>query len=100
MLNLSFVFDDAIRAVANYGNCLEITPLPSTVYLMQVDVINHYQHALDHYLTLTLDEPFLQNSSFGTPYEKWAHWTNDDFQMLSRTVQNLLSYTSRLFHEA
>jgi hypothetical protein len=67
--------------------------------MMQVDVINHYHYALEHYLTVALDKSFLQNSSLGTPYQKWAYFTNADFEMLSFAVHNLLRYTSRLFHE-
>ena len=99
MLNLSFMFDDANLAIEGYANCLAVAPLPATVYMMQMDVINHYRHALDHYFTLTLDEPFLQNSSLGTPYQKWAYFTNENFARLSFSIHNLLRYTSRLVHE-
>ena len=47
-LNLAFIFDDAVRALAGHANRLAVAPLPATVYLMQGDVINHYRHALDH----------------------------------------------------
>lgn len=100
MLNLAFVFDDAVRALAGYSERLVVSSLPATVYLMQVDVINHYRYALDHYLTVPLDAPFLQNSSLGTPYQKLAYFTNQDFGMLSFAVHNLLRYTSRLVHES
>lgn len=99
MFNLAFVFDDAIHAMTKYADHLTVIPLPATVYLMQVDVINQYWLALQHYFTFTLNEPYLQNSSLGTPYQKWAHFTNEDFDMLSFTVHNLLRYTSRLIHE-
>lgn len=99
MLNISFIFDDANSVMANYANHLVVSPLPAVVYMMQMDVINHYRYALEHYFTLTLDEPFLQNSSIGTPYQKWAYFTNHDFEMLSFAIHNLLRYTSRLVHE-
>ena len=99
MLNLSFVFDDAIRALTEHAERLTVSPLPAAVYMMQVDVVNQYRHALDHYLPLSLHEPFLQNSSLGTPYQKWALFTNEDFDALSFAVHNLLRYTSRLVHE-
>lgn len=98
MLHLDFVFDDAIRALTEHADRLAIAPLPATVYLMQMDVINHYRHALDHYLTLLLNAPFLQNSSLGTSCQKWDHFTNEDFALLSFSVHNLLRYTSRLIH--
>ena len=99
MLNLAFIFDDAIHALTRYAKDLAVVPLPAAVYMMQVDVINHYHYALEHYLTVALDEPFLQNSSRGTPYQKWALVTNEDFETLSFAVHNLLRYTSRLIHE-
>jgi hypothetical protein len=46
-----------------------------------------------------LSEPYLQNSSIGTPYQKWAFFVNKNFDMLSFAIHNLLRYTSRLFHE-
>lgn len=100
MLNLSRVFEDAARALAGHSDRLAIGPLPAVVYLMQVDVINHYRLALDHYLTVSLDAPFLQNSSLGSPYQKWAYVTNEDFEELSFAARNLLRYTSRLLHES
>ena len=98
MLNLAPIFDDASEALDEFGSFLEIPPLPTAIFLMQRDVVNHYRHALTHYLDLTLKESFLQNSSLGTPYEKWAKFANDDFAMLSFAVHNLLRYSSRLIH--
>ena len=99
MLNLSYIFEDANTAMAEYADRLAVAPLPAAVYMMQVDVLNHYRYALTHYFTLTLSEPYLQNSSLGTPYQKWAFFVNKNFEMLSFTIHNLLRYTSRLFHE-
>lgn len=70
MLNLAFMFDDAIHAMTRYAEDLAVAPLPAAVYMMQVDVLNHYDYALKHYLTVALDAPFLQDSSLGTPYQK------------------------------
>ncbi len=99
MLNLSYIFEDANTAMAEFADRLAVVPLPAAVYMMQVDVLNHYRYALTHYLTLTLSEPYLQNSSLGTPYQKWAFFVNKNFEMLSFAVHNLLRYTSRLVHE-
>lgn len=99
MLDLAFLFKDASHELSRYSDHLAIAPLPATVYLMQLDVINHYRHALRHYFTLSLNEPFLQNSSLGTPYQKWAYFTNENFSLLATTIQQLLRYTSRLIHE-
>ena len=99
MLNLKPIFDDAVIALEQYIEYLAVPPLPAAVFMMQRDVINHYRHALSHYFDLTLDESFLQNSSLGSPYVKWAKFTNDDFELLSFAIHNLLRYTSRLVHE-
>src|SRR5688572_6549662 len=100
MLNLRFAFDDAITAISEFADELKIPSLPGAVFLMQGDVLNSYRHALTHYLTVPLSSHFLQNSSLGTPYQKWSHVTNENFGMLSFAVRNLLRYSSRLFHES
>jgi len=98
MLNLRYFYEDAVRCM-EHSKELRIAPLPATVFMLQADVINSYRYALTHYLTVPLDARFLQNSSMGTPYQKWAHVTNEDFMGLSFSLHNLLRYTSRLFHE-
>ena len=99
MLNLSFMFDDAIELLTETVDRVTIIPLPATVYMMQIDVLNYYQYALEHYLTQPLNAPFLQNSWLGSPYEKWAYITNEDWKMLSIAVHNLLRYTGRFIHD-
>ncbi len=99
LLNLCPIFQDAIDVLSQYASHLRVPALPATVYLMQQDVINHYRYAATHYLPLTLNEHFLQNSSIGSPYEKWAKFTNEDFDVLAFTVTNLIRYTTRLIHE-
>src|SRR5437868_2204988 len=93
MLNLRFVYEDAVRVMGSANN-LWVPPLPAAVFMLQADVINGYRHALTHYLTIPLGSSFLMNSSLGTPYEKWAHVTNEDFCELSFSIHNLLRYTS------
>jgi hypothetical protein len=99
MLNIEPVFSDARISILDAGDHLEAASLAATVYLMQRDVINQYRYALDHYLTVELTAPFLQNSSLGTPFQKWAKFTNDDFALLSFHIQNLVRYTARLLCE-
>lgn len=99
MLNIEPVFSDALTSIEDGGNHLEAAPLAATVYLMQRDVINQYRYALEHYLTVELTAPFLQNSSLGTPSEKRAKFTNDDFTLLAFHVQNLVRYTARMLCE-
>lgn len=99
MLNLVCVFDDAVEAIRDHSSRLAIAALPATVFLLQRDVINHYRYAVEHYLDVDLGAPFLQGSSFGSPYQKWAHFTNEDFEQVSFVTANLVRYTSRLVHE-
>lgn len=97
-LNLAFAFEDALRSLEK-NRTIESCALPAVVFHMQGDLINSYRHAMDHYLTAPLDAPYLQNSSFGPPYQKWQFFTNKNFEMLQFCLYNLLRYTSRLWHE-
>ena len=99
MLDLSSLYEDSINALDRHGGYLEVRSLPPAVFMMQRDVINHYRYALEHYFTISLSEPYLQNSSHGSPYQKWAFFVNENWGMLSFTVHQLLRYTSRLIHE-
>jgi hypothetical protein len=99
MLGLEPVFEHALIALDGGASALQVAPFPATIYMMQQDVINHYRHAIEHYLTVDLHAPFLQNSSLGTPFQKWAKVTNDDFMMLSFSIGSLLRYTSRFIDE-
>jgi hypothetical protein len=99
VLNLKPIFVDAITALDHHAGLVRTPPLPAAIFMLQRDVINHYRYALTHYLGLSLDVGFLQGSSLGSPYDKWAKFTNDDFGLLSFSVHGLLRYTSRLVHE-
>lgn len=100
MINLNCIFEDSIDSLDNGSEILQVKPLPITVFMMQRDVINHYRYAIEHYFDLTLKEPFLQNSSLGTPYEKWRKFSNDDFDLLFYSIRTLITFSSRLFHES
>ena len=99
MLNLERPFQDALLAFGEASEHSQTAPLASVVFLMQRDVINQYRYALEHYLTVDLKASFLQNSSLGTPYQKWAKFLNEDFDGLFFAVGNLLRYTARLIDE-
>lgn len=96
MLNLQPVFHDALTSLTEGGEFLASPPLAACVYMMQRDVLNQYRYALEHYLTVDLAAPFLQNSSLGSPHQKWGKFTNDDFALLSFHIKNLVRYTARL----
>ena len=95
LLNLLPLFRDACAALER-KSAVEVPSLPATVSMMQRDVTNHYRYALSHYFDLSLEEHFLQHSSFGSPYAKWAKFTNDDFEALTFSAHNLIRYTGRL----
>lgn len=60
------------------------------LYHLLDEVINACEDALNHYLPLNLDEPFLQNSSIGTPYQKWAKFTSEDFEEVDESLHRLI----------
>ena len=99
MLNLKPIFVDATIAIERHAELVRTPPLPAAIFMLQRDVINHYEYALEHYLCLALDLEFLQNSSLGSPYDKWMKFTNEDFGLLAFSIHGLLRYTSRLVHE-
>jgi hypothetical protein len=99
VLNLNPIVVDAIIALEHHPELVRTPPLPAAIFMLQRDVINHYRYALTHYLCLSLDVAFLQNSSLGSPYDKWAKFTNEDFRLLAFSIHGLLRYTSRLVHE-
>ena len=50
-----------------------------------------------HYLALSFDEEYLQNSSFGKPSDKWRYFLNEDLEQLTKSIKkylHLLSYIS------
>jgi hypothetical protein len=61
------------------------------LYLSLGDVIEKSEMAINHYLPLPLDTPFLQNSStFKSPVEKWVAVTNEDFRAVQHAVKEFL----------
>lgn len=60
-------------------------------------VLESTERAMHHYFTLSLEERFLQNSHLGTPYQKWAHGTNDNFKRVVRQVRHLVSIIEQLY---
>ena len=64
--------------------------LAVVLYHLLGDVVNAVEYALNHYFPLTLAESFLQNSSIGTPYHKWAKFTNEDFRRVDECLRRLV----------
>jgi hypothetical protein len=99
MLNLNPLFEDAILAMERHAQRVLTPPLPAALFMLQRDVINHYRCALTRNWDVPLDAPQLQNSSLGSPYDKWRWYANDDLDQLTFAIHGLVRYTSRLFHE-
>ncbi|XXX72942.1 hypothetical protein WMF30_35370 [Sorangium sp. So ce134] len=74
--------------------------LALVVYHLLGDLVNAAEHALSHYFPLTLAEPFLQNSSLGSPYQKWAIFTNEDFSMLDACARRVVLAGWKAYEEA
>jgi len=55
-------------------------------------ILNATEHAIIHYFAISLSEPFLQNSHRGSPYQKWALVTNENFQKVAQYVKSLKSF--------
>jgi hypothetical protein len=63
------------------------------------NVIDSTRHALNHYFTLKLNKSFLQNSHIGTPYQKWAKFTNEDFQQVDDNLKSLFPIIVQLYND-
>lgn len=56
------------------------------IYLALETVISDCHTILNHYLTVPMEAHFLQNSSFGTPYDKWKVVLEKDFDRLDKSI--------------
>lgn len=74
------------------------SPLALVIHYQLCDLLNATHFALTHYLPLTLHESFLQNSSLGTPYQKWAKITSEEFAILDSCLIRLLA-VAKLWYE-
>ncbi|MGK3966636.1 hypothetical protein WMF01_39290 [Sorangium sp. So ce1667] len=74
--------------------------LALVIYHLLGDMVNAAEHALGHYFPLTLTEPFLQNSSLGSPCQKWATFTNEDFGMLDACARRVVVAGWKAYEEA
>jgi len=55
-----------------------------------VRVINAIYLTSGHYLSLTFNEEYLQNSSLGSPIDKWSFFLNKDLLVLNNSVKDWL----------
>lgn len=71
-------------------------------YLALKGVIEYINLVSEHYLVMDFSEDFLQNSSHGTPQEKWRVVLNEDLEKLNTHIKKYLStiyiYTSDMYN--
>ena len=66
------------------------------VYSKLAKVLDTLQLVSEHYLALSFDEEYLQNSSFGEPSDKWRYFFNKDLNSLNGAVKEYLLILSSL----
>lgn len=66
MLNLAFMFDDAVHALTHYAKDLAVVPLPAAVYMMQVEIgeLRSRNHAFAE-----VCDAFYQSRRVAQPFE-------------------------------
>ena len=60
------------------------------VYRAMQTMIEDVNLVANHYLTLDFTEDFLQNSSCGTPQDKWRRVFNEDLEKLNNSIKKYL----------
>ena len=60
------------------------------VYIALKIIIEDTELVANHYLSLDFTEDFLQNSSCGTPQDKWRRVFNEDLEKLNNSIKNYL----------
>ncbi len=81
-----YVFDQFIPK-----NTALYSPLHTyRAYMGLKKVIDRINLVAEHYLALDFAEEYLQNSSFGTPADKWRYFFNKDLDSLNRSVKDYL----------
>lgn len=88
------VFDEALIKEENL-------PAPKKVYDVYrnlQEVISDVKLVANHYLALDFTEPYLQDSSWGEPVDKWRKFFNMDLEELNESVKKYLHNLSHLGH--
>ena len=88
------VFDEALIKEENL-------PVPKKVYDVYrnlQEVISDVKLVANHYLALDFTEPYLENSSWGEPVDKWRKFFNMDLEELNESVKTYLLNLAHLGH--
>lgn len=84
MLKVFELVTYSVKCGTNHGS------LTLVAFHQLKEILKATEHAVTHYLTLTLNEHFLQNSHLGTPYQKWSYFTNDNFKKVDDELKALI----------
>jgi len=80
------IFDKFIKSDENIN-------APKNIYdtYRKLEVmIDNINLVANHYLALDFKEEFLQNSSFGTPQDKWRQFFNKDLEQLNASIKKYI----------
>ena len=88
------VFDEALIKEENLPNPKKVYD----VYRNLQEVISDVRLVANHYLALDFSEPYLENSSWGKPVDKWRKFFNMDLEELSESVKTYLLNLAHLGH--
>lgn len=100
MLEGLAAFSDYVIRISTVARGRRCGPLALVVHYLLGDMANAAELALSHYFPLTLSEPYLQSSSIGSPYQKWATFTNDDFGKLDECARRVVRAGWKAYEEA
>ncbi len=89
------VFDEAYAYNGSIGRAPDIY----MIYKKLAELIVDAKCVASHYLALDMTNPFLQNSSFEEPVDKWRYVVNKDMERLNKYAKKYLLELSSLHKE-
>jgi hypothetical protein len=89
------VFDEALIEEENLQNPKKVYD----VYRNLQELISDVKLVANHYLALDFSEPYLQDSSWGEPVDKWRKFFNSDLEELNDSIKKYLHNLVYLTHD-
>ena len=80
------IYDEIIEKEVKIANPIKVYDSYRTLQ----QVVKSSDLVANHYLALTFEEGFLQNSSFGSAIDKWKYFLNKDINQLNEAVKQYL----------
>jgi hypothetical protein len=80
------IYDEIIEKEVKIANPIKVYDSYRTLQ----QVVKSSNLVANHYLALTFEEGFLQNSSFGSAIDKWKYFLNKDLNQLNEAVKQYL----------